>query len=66
MSEPAIGRISLAEADAVPGVLHDAPEKQIAAMMTKLDQLIDAVIALDAANSGVPEVAALKKLVLHL
>lgn len=63
---PELGRLSLEEVDHERGILHDAPEKQVAAMMTKMDQIIDAIIALDAANTGVPEVAALKKLVLHL
>lgn len=63
---PEIGRLPLEEVDAAQGILHDAPEKQVAAMLTKMDQIIDAIVALDAANTGVPEVAALKKLVLHL
>lgn len=59
-----IGR--LASGEVGKEVLHDAPEKQMAAVMSKLDELIAAVKALDLANTSVPEVVALKEIVLHL
>lgn len=59
-----IGRLPAEEIE--KGIVFDSPEKTVQAILTKLDELIDAVKALDAANTGVPEVAALKKLVLKL
>lgn len=41
-----LGRLQ--EAEKSQQVLHDAPEKQVAAIMSKLDELIDAMKALGA------------------
>jgi hypothetical protein len=56
----------LPDSDVGKPVTLDDPTKAIAAVVSKLDELIDAVVALDAANTGVPAVAALKKLVFRL
>lgn len=42
------GRMDLAQLDAT-GVKHDAPEAQMAALMTKVDQVIDKMNAISAA-----------------
>jgi len=41
-----LGRLQ--EAEKLQAVLHDAPEKQMAAVMSKLDEMIDAIKALTA------------------
>jgi hypothetical protein len=43
-------------------VVLDNPSRATEAIISKIDELIDALVALDAANTGVPEVAALEKL----
>jgi hypothetical protein len=47
------------------GVLHDAPNAEVAAILTKLDEVIDALKALDAANTSAPAVVALAKIELY-
>jgi len=59
-----IGRLDSSEVG--EEILHDSPEKQMQAVMSKLDEIHDAIVALDAANTGVPEVAALAKIKLRL
>ena len=59
-----LGRLGESELD--KPVLHDAPEKQMQAIMSKIDELILAMQALAAANTSVPEVDALKKIELKL
>ena len=46
-----LGRMNLAQLDAT-GVAHDAPEAQMAAVMVKLDQVIDRINAITAAVEG--------------
>jgi hypothetical protein len=48
------------------GTPHDAPSATVEKILKNQDLIIDAIVALDAANTGVPEVAALKKIVLTL
>lgn len=55
-----LGRLDVGE-KAQP-VLLDSPTKVSQALVSKIDELIDALKALDAANTGVPEVAALEKI----
>lgn len=64
MNPEELGRLS--EEEQGKEILHDSPEKQVAAIMSKIDELIDALKALDAANTQVPEVAALEKIKLKL
>jgi len=58
-----LGRLSAERMAA--GVLHDAPNAEIAAILTKLDEVIDALKALDAANTSAPAVVALAKIELY-
>ena len=62
--EEKVGR--LLDSDLGKAQTLDDPTKVYAALLSKVDELIDAVVALDAANTGVPEVAALKKLAFRL
>jgi hypothetical protein len=51
MTGEEIGRLSASEVD--KPVLHDAPEKQMAAVMSKLDQVVDKLSAiLDAVETA--------------
>ena len=61
MSNFKVGRL-----DSLENLIHDAPNKTVEAILTKQDEIIAALKALDAANTGVPEVTALEELELHL
>lgn len=69
MSPEKLGRLS--DQEEGKEILHDSPEKQMEAVMSKLDEITDALQALaGAAGAGagisIPEVDDLKKIILKL
>lgn len=62
--ETKVGR--LLDSDLGKAQTLDNPSQAFSALLSKMDEIIDALVALDAANTGVPEVAAIDKLKFRL